>query len=391
MLRANAALLLLLTATAAFCADENPVATIPFRLVDNRIFVPVRINGQGPFPMLFDTGGRNLIHTQYAERLQLDTRETGMSPGTGGGMVKTGSTTLRELQLGPIVMKNQRATVMEAHDASHVFGTFEFAGLVGRELMEAYVIRIDYQRRELTFFDQSYEYRGSGEILATDEDFHIPVVRGRIDGAEARLGLDTGARTSIVMYAGFLAEHRVRERYRPKFSGITGWGIGGPIRTDLARIDSVTLGSAQVRRPVARFTLMKTGLTASNRISALIGPDLLKRFILFVDAPRNRVILEKSTAFGAAEVYDRSGMWIGQEKDAFVVLDVMKDSPAHAAGLVIGDRILAIGGEATKRLLLPDVRERFRSEPEGTVIVMTTERNGKRVNRRLVIRDFLAG
>ncbi len=389
-MRASLALLLFFTALAV-SADQTPVATIPFRLVDNRIFVPVRINGHGPFPMLFDTGGRNLVHANYAERLHLDVADAGTSSGTGGGVVKRGSTTLRELRLGPIVMKDQPAVVMENHDAAHVFGTFEFAGLVGRELMEAYVIRIDYERRELTFFDKSYEYRGSGEVLATDENFDIPVVRGKIDGAEARLGLDTGARTSIVLYAGFLAEHRVRERYQPKFSGITGLGIGGPIRTDLARIDNVTLGSAQVRGPVARFTLMKTGLTTSNLISALIGPDVLKRFIFIVDAPRNRVILEKSSAFSAAEVYDRSGMWIGQEKDAFVVLDVMKGSPADAAGLMVDDRIVAVNGEAAKRLLLPDVRERFRTAPEGTAIVMRTERNGKRENRRLVIRDFLAG
>ncbi|HJQ39177.1 MAG TPA: aspartyl protease family protein [Thermoanaerobaculia bacterium] len=382
---------LLLFAALTASATEKPVATIPFRLVDNRIFIPVRINGHGPFPMLFDTGGRNLVHTHYAQRLQLDVADAGTSSGTGGGVVKRGRTMLREVQVGPIVMKDQPAVVMEAHDAAHVFGTFEFAGLVGRELMEAYVIRIDYQRRELTFFDKSYEYRGSGEIVVTDEAFDIPVIRGRIDGAEARLGLDTGARTSIVLYAGFLAEHRIRERYQPKFSGITGWGIGGPIRTDLARIDSVTLGTAQVRRPVARFTLMTTGLTTSNAISALIGPDLLKRFILIVDAPRNRVIFEQSSAFGAAEIYDRSGMWIGQEKDAFVVLDVMKGSPADAAGLMVDDRILAIDGKIAKRLLLPDVRERFRTDPEGTVIVMMTERGGKRVTRKLVVRDFLAG
>lgn len=384
------ALFLCLFPVSVWCAQQKPTATIPFRLVDNRIFIPVTLNGSGPFQMMFDTGGMNVIHTQYARRLGLEVKEGPIVPGTGGEMAKTGRAVLREIKVGPIVMNDQRAIVMENHDGKDVFGTFAFAGIVGRELMDAYVIRIDYQRRELAFFDKSYEYHGPGDILAADENFNIPVVAGKIDDVDARLGLDTGARTSIVLYAGFIAEQRVRERYQPKFSGITGWGIGGPIRSDLVRIGSVALGSAQIRQPVARLTLMKTGLTTGNQISALIGPDILRRFVLYVDMPRNRVIFEKSPDFTAAEVYDRSGMWIGQDGDAFVVMDVMKGTPADAAGLAVGDRIVRVDRKATAQLLLPEVRNRFRREPSGTTIVLTTERGGKRADRKLVLRDFLA-
>jgi len=257
--------------------------------------------------------------------------------------------------------------------------------------MDAYVIRIDYQRRELAFFDKTYEYAGAGDVLSCDANFNIPVVDARIDGEVARVGLDTGARTSVVLYAGFLAEHHVRERYQPKYSGITGWGIGGPIRTDLARIDSVTLGRSEIRNPVARFTLMKTGLTAGNTLAAIVGPGILDRFVMIVDMPWNRVILEKRGDLAKSDVYDRSGMWIGQ-KDAntFTVLDVIAGSPAAQAGFAAGDEIVKVGDAPAARLVLPDVRERFRTEPDGTVIVMKTRRNGKAIDRRLVLRDYLS-
>jgi hypothetical protein len=306
--------------------------------------------------------------------------------------VKTGRATLRELRLGPIVMKDQRTIVMPNHDDRHVFGTFDFAGLIGRELMDAYVIRIDYRRRQLAFFDKSYNYDGNGDALTCDPNFNIPVVDGKIDGQPARLGLDTGARTSIVLYAGFIAEHHVRERYQPKYSGITGWGIGGPIRTDLARIGSVTLGHSEIASPVARFTLMKTGLTAGNTLSAIVGPGILHRFVVYLDLPRDRVILEPTSDLSKPDVYDRSGMWIGQkDSDAFVVLDVMSASPAAAAGFAVGDEIVQVGDVSARKLLLPEVRERFRTEPDGTVIFMKTHRDGKSVDRRLVLRDFLNG
>lgn len=376
-------------AVASNGSSLRPIATIPFRLVDNRIFVAASINGRGPFEMMFDTGAVGLIHSGYAERLHLAVRGESMQAGTGAELVKTGHTTVREIRIGPIVLKDSSAVVMPNHDGGNVFGTFQFAGLLGRELMDQYVIRIDYRQRELAFYDKTFEYSGGGDVLPCDDGFNIPVVAGAIDGVPARLGLDTGARTSIVLYGGFIADNRLREKYQPKFSGITGWGIGGPIRTDLVPIDNVTLGSATIRHPVARFTLMKTGLTAGNRLSALIGPDILKRFIVYVDMPRNRVILEKGPLFEQPEVYDRSGMWIGQEKNAFAVLDVMPGSPAAKAGFAKGDRILAVDDTPASKLLLPVVRERFRTEPDGAAIVMLTERDGSRASRRLILRDFL--
>ncbi len=376
-------------ALASNASSVRPIAIVPFHLVDNRIFVAAFINGRGPFEMMFDTGAVGLIHAGYADRLHLAVRGESMQAGTGAELVRTGHTTIREIRIGSIVLKESRAVVMPNHDGGNVFGTFQFAGLVGRELMDQYVIRIDYRQRELAFYDQAFEYSGSGDVLTCDEGFNIPVVAGAVDGIPARLGLDTGARTSIVLYGGFIAENHLREKYQPKFSGITGWGIGGPIRTDLVPIDNVTLGSATIRHPVARFTLMKTGLTAGNRLSALIGPDILKRFIVYVDMPHHRMILEKGPLFDQPEVYDRSGMWIGQEQGAFVVLDVMPGSPASKAGFAKGDRILAVDATPASKLLLPQVRERFRTEPEGAAIVMITERDGNRSSRRLVLRDFL--
>jgi hypothetical protein len=33
-------------------------STVPFELVDNRVFVEAKLNGQGPFHVLLDTGAR---------------------------------------------------------------------------------------------------------------------------------------------------------------------------------------------------------------------------------------------------------------------------------------------------------------------------------------------
>lgn len=364
---------------------RDPVAVIPFTLVDNRIFVQATIDGHGPFQMMFDTGGGYLIHADTAAQLHLSVESAGEEAGTGGQTVRSGRTTIRELRIGPITVRGSQAIVIDDSDEVNVFGTFKYAGLIGRELLDRYIIRVDYQKRELTFYPATFVYEGGGVVLGCEPGMSIPTVKGTIDGTPARFGLDTGARTSIVVYGGYIEEYHLRERYRPRFSGITGWGIGGPIRSDVVRIGSVGLAGSTIKAPVARFTLMKTGLTAGNRLSALIGPDILKRFVTYFDMRNERVILERSPAFSAPETYDRSGMWVGQDDRGFVVLDVMRGSPADAAHFAPRDHITAIDGVPASKLLLPTVRERFRNDPDGARITM---RVGD-VTKTLVLSDFL--
>lgn len=371
-------------AAVAVRASE-PVAVVPFTLVDNRIFVQATIDGHGPFALMFDTGGGYLIHRDIAERLHLSVESAGEEAGTGGQMVRSGRTTIPELRLGPITVRDGSAIVIDDSDDVNVFGTFRFAGLIGRELMDRYVIRVDYQRRELTFFPRAFAYKGPGAVLECESNMSIPTITGTIDGEAARLGLDTGARTSILVYGGFIEQHHLRARYRPRFSGITGWGIGGPIRSDVVRIGSVGVAGATIKGPVARFTLMTSGLTSGDRLSALAGPDILKRFVTYFDMPHHRVILERSPAFSAPETYDRSGMWIGEDDRGFVVLDVMRGSPADVAKFSVGDHITAVDGVPVSKLLLPRVRERFRDEPDGTRIAMRIGDSTK----TLVLADFL--
>ncbi|MFP3786838.1 aspartyl protease family protein, partial [Burkholderia sp. SIMBA_024] len=46
--------------------------TVPMRLLNNHVFVDVRVNGRGPFPFLLDTGGHDILTPQTARALGLD-------------------------------------------------------------------------------------------------------------------------------------------------------------------------------------------------------------------------------------------------------------------------------------------------------------------------------
>src|SRR6266404_480418 len=51
--------------------DSAVLATIPFTLHDNRLLVDVFLNGQGPFVMVFDTGGANTLTPEVQKVLEL--------------------------------------------------------------------------------------------------------------------------------------------------------------------------------------------------------------------------------------------------------------------------------------------------------------------------------
>src|SRR5580704_9932929 len=83
--------------TLAVCAPAQPQAepafsmtagkttsTLPFEMIDNRVFVEMRLNGRGPFHFILDTGdGGFTIGRDVADRLGLHVTEGAEEQGVG--------------------------------------------------------------------------------------------------------------------------------------------------------------------------------------------------------------------------------------------------------------------------------------------------------------------
>jgi hypothetical protein len=57
---------ILCTCTHAQSPAQVPLGTIAFEWIDNRIFVPVTINGEGPFHLILDTGANLAVSPEVA-------------------------------------------------------------------------------------------------------------------------------------------------------------------------------------------------------------------------------------------------------------------------------------------------------------------------------------
>ena len=78
---------------------EHPV-TVPFRVVDAKILVPVYLNGQGPFDAEFDTGGSLIIPPALLQHLKLTSRSGGREYGGGEGSIASSSGAIDSVAIG---------------------------------------------------------------------------------------------------------------------------------------------------------------------------------------------------------------------------------------------------------------------------------------------------
>jgi len=364
---------------------------LPFEMIDNRVFVDVRLNGRGPFHFILDTGsGGFSLFRNVADSLGVHVEDAGEGHGVGEKSVRYGATTIGELRLGDLTFTNVPFDVLPSMDADQVFGTKPVDGVFGMDIFQRMVVKHDYVHHILTFtLPEAYDYHGTGAIVRFALPAQIPVVDAVLDGVPGKFGIDTGARSALLLYGPFVAQNGLQQKYDAHFQGVTGWGIGGPVRSLLARAKELEIGDVPVHDLVIRLSTQKTGLTTASTMAGLIGPDVLSQFDVTFDYARSRIIFEKNENYGRRDSYDRAGVWMGQAGRHFTAVDVIAGGPAAEAGVTTGDTILAIDGTGTEKLVLPEVRERIRRAVPGSKVTLLLESQGKQRVATITLRDLI--
>ena len=345
--------------------DGGESFVVPFELVDNRIFVGVWLEGKGPFRFILDTGGYGGLSLETARSIGAKLGNEVEGRGAGESVVKAWETVVKETRIkgdgqGGLVLKEQDFRVFDFSDMRHVFGPETFDGIIGLPVFSQAVVRVDYARRRLTFTKpSSFSYRGKAAPVGFELEWFLPIVRAEVDGLPCRLGLDTGDRSAFTLKGPFVEGQHLRERYAPKFEAVTGWGIGGPIRSQVVRLPLLKFAGFEFRGTLTRLSLQRSGAFNANDTAGNVGGALLKRFAVTFDYPRRRLYFEKNGGRDRPDPYDRAGLWLSGSADgrAFEVYDVVARGPADEAGLKVGDRVIAVDGSGVEGLKLIETRE----------------------------------
>mgnify|MGYP001342019975 CR=1 FL=1 len=161
------------------------------------------------------------------------------------------------------------------------------------------------------------------------------------------------------------------------------------MRSAITRVKVLKLGEVAVPAPVTDIALTEKGAFANPYLAGNVGGGVLKRFDVTFDYGKQRLLLQPNASFSGPDVYDRSGLWLNREGEGLQVKDVVAGSPAAEAALKVGDTIVAIDGESGDKVLLPEVRARFKTSPPGTKVRLTLKAGGETREVVLVLRDLV--
>lgn len=138
-------------------AADKPVV-VPFELLSSRhMAVKVKINGKGPYRLIFDTGApMNLINNKIAKDAGVIDAKT-KKPGFGLFGVM-GQHELKSLEVGGAKIEKIPTMVMDHPTVaaiSEVLGPIE--GIIGFPFFARYRMTVDYQKKQLTLVPNGYK------------------------------------------------------------------------------------------------------------------------------------------------------------------------------------------------------------------------------------------
>ena len=370
-------------------AGGKTSTAVPFELLNNHIYVEVKLNDKGPFRMLCDTGGANIVTPSLARELGLKSEGALQGRGVGEKSEDVGLVKMGSLNVGDATLSNQVFAVFPMESFSAVEG-IPINGLIGYEVFKRFVAKVDYEHHLITLtLPSAFTYKGEGTVVPFQFNAHIPQVDGAIDGIEGKFDIDTGSRSSLSVPGPFAEVHGLQARYGAKLEAVTGWGVGGAARSLVTRAKVLRLGKVEVQAPVTELSLQKKGAFVSPYLAGNVGAGVLKRFNITFDYAHQQLIFERNANYDKPDVFDRSGMWLNQTGEAFEVMDVIAGGPAATAGIKIGDKILAIDERPAGQLPLPAVREQFKSQPPGTKLHLTVQSGEQKRDVDLVLKDLV--
>ena len=373
----------------------NSSDVIAADIFDTIIYLPVKINGRGPYSFVLDTGnaGTPILNEKLAGALQIPLGNK--IPIIGAGAKTIGLSPIDKLdvafaglEFAAVPAAALPLDLMDPHWRKHK------DGLIGGTIFSAAVTEIDYAKKTVRFSDPKTFVRPAGEALPI-EIYGQPYVRLKIflfgipQSVEALMMVDTGVRITT-FNAPFSKENRLAARSPKSLATMTGCGIGGESWGVIGRVQAIQLGSLRIENPVVAFSTDQGGVMASDQFSGIIGSDILRRFHVVFDYQGRSMILEKNADFDAPFEYDMSGLRLiaaGDKMDIIKVFYVTEKTPAQAAGLLQGDEIQTIDGRKASEFNWEALRAYFRRP--GKTVRLGIARGGRTLSVALALQRLV--
>jgi hypothetical protein len=366
-------------------ADGATKAEIPIEIHNNLIVVPVILNNQLPLKFIVDTGVRTTILTEkiYSDILHLaySKKFTITAPG-GENMVNAYITNNVTIDMPGVHGRGHAMLVLEKDylELRNSLGS-EVHGILGYELFSRFVIKIDYESKILTLmtpqkFKPSKKYARLPITVEDTKPYYVAEVKiNDTTSISAKLLVDTGASHGL-----FLDTESSKKIIVPakNINCTIGKGLGGLITGRMARINCLQIGKYSIPNmissfpdPKSYFDTLRTGSTVYRNGS--IGGDVLSRFQVIFDFPREKIYLKSNSSLRRKFYYNMSGLMvraIGENLREFEIVEVRQNSSANQSDIRAGDKIISINNAPAVNMNLSEVNNYFDTKPGKKVTML---------------------
>ncbi len=355
-----------------------PSTTVPYE--DDgiaRIFVPVYVDGNGPFAFELDTGGHLILTKATASQLHLNA--VGSFNGTGGGtgIVKQGFVPTSEIRIGAAVMRDQPAKVVPLSEPSNDRGArLPRGGILGLELFERFAVQLDRKMKTMTLTPlESFRGPVRGAALPIHFTEDAPLTAGSFDDIAGDFELDSGDAGPAIVEGYWATQHGLGDRLSHGLVW-TGAGVGGEYSEILSRGD-FTLGLIKLPHEIISYIgVVERGSESTQLQAGLIGESSLYRFNMTFDYARELVWIDPVPGV-PIHAFNRSGLRLKKEiADRIAVVIVLPGSPAEAAGIGVGDQIVSINRKSVSTMSVTDASLLLSGQIGTDVVLGVIQKNG---------------
>jgi PDZ domain/Aspartyl protease len=417
--------------------NNRKKVTIPFKIVNNLIVVPVNVNGTN-LNFLLDTGVSEtlLFSLDESEQVKFENIEKVRFTGLGNKEPFDGfKSSNNSLKIEEFVDPNHTLYIVLDQDIniSSQVG-FPINGIIGYHFFKNNPIEIKYKRNKIIVYDTITrvlkKIKKSYKKIPISIEENKPYIQSKVFLSnyelDAKLLIDTGNSDALWLFQEKMGAIPIPEN---NFVDFLGKGFSGNINGKRARLTSFVIDEFKFKKPLISFpdSLATIGISmVENRVGS-VGSEIMKRFNAIYDYKANSIYLNKNDNFILPFNFNMSGLdvqhegvqWIKEAyedmstatssqvrfesgdnkvvrnlkykfelKPSYSILSIRKGSPADLAGLKEGDVIVKINSNFAHNYTLEEIKDILKSE-EGKFISLEVERKGISIKVKFQLKSII--
>lgn len=408
--------------------------TIPFKFINNLIFIPIKVNGV-ELNFLLDSGVEEtiLFSLEDKKEVKFSNIEKITLRGLGSEDAIEGlKSTHNILEIEGVESNNHLLYIVldqEFNLSSHV--GIPVNGIIGYQFFKNNLVEINYERKRIIVYrdikkNKSKIEKKFDKVAITIEKLKPYFIsKVTIDSVEfpAKLLIDIGNSDALWLFENRSSAIKIPAK---NFEDYLGKGFSGDVEGRRAKISKFMMSKFEFHNPIVAFpdsNSVRNVKMVPGRVGS-VGGEILRRFSVIFDYTDGFLYLKKNKEYFSPFNYNKSGVeiqhhglqWVKETvllqtvpsvtvddpfksnksdfkykfnlKPIYEIANVRKNSPAANSGLQKGDVIVSINKNLAYKYSLQEINSLFKSEDEKW-IVLEIDRKGQILKFRFQLHNVL--